>query len=224
MSLKTFRENKNLSQEEVAKLINVSRQTYAKIEKWEAELSLWWAVKLAEFYWKDVSDFISIEDRKKEELNLNKYIQIIKNLIKFWSSSDWKITKTKLAKLCYFADFWRYYDNLCSMSWQKYLKFPHWPVWEQFSNVLDMLAEKEEIIIEPKWNSLLISNLMDVNHDLLSDEELKLLQKIWKKWRDLSSWDAENFTHNQLPRSMTAKDYDEIPYAFITQEEPDNVY
>lgn len=33
MSLKTFRENKNLSQEEVAKLINVSRQTYAKIEK-----------------------------------------------------------------------------------------------------------------------------------------------------------------------------------------------
>jgi DNA-binding XRE family transcriptional regulator len=33
MSLKSLRESKNLSQEDVAKIINVSRQTYAKIEK-----------------------------------------------------------------------------------------------------------------------------------------------------------------------------------------------
>ncbi len=224
MSLKTLRESKNLSQEDIAKIIKVSRQTYAKIEKWEAELSLWWAVKLAEFYWKNVDDFVVSEDRGQEKFNLKKYIQIITNLIKYWASSDWRIPKTKLAKLCYFADFARYYDNLCSMSWQKYLKFPHWPVWERFSTVLDMLAEKEEIIIEPKWNSLLISNLMDVKSNLLSYEELELIKKIWKKWKDKSSGDAEDFTHQQLPWSMTRNDYDEVLYAFITQEEPDNVY
>ena len=224
MSLKSLRESKNLSQEDVAKIIKVSRQTYAKIEKWEAELSLWWAVKLAELYWKNVDDFVVNEDRKEESLNLKKYIQIITNLIKYWSSSDWRIPKTKLAKLCYFADFARYYDNLCSMSWQKYIKYPHGPVWEQYFNVLEMLAEKEEIAIEQKLNSLLISNIMKVKHDLLSDEELDLIKKIWEKWKDKSSWDAEDFTHQQLPWSLTVNDYDEVPYALITQEEPDNVY
>jgi hypothetical protein len=41
-----------------------------------------------------------------------------------------------------------------------------------------MLAEREEIAVEEKLNSFLISNIMDVKHDLLSDEELKLIQKI----------------------------------------------
>ncbi len=223
--LKQLRKENNLNQEDIAKIIKVSRQTYAKIEKWDIELSLWWAVKLADFFEKKVSDFIT-ESKwdNTHQFSLEKYTQVITNLIKYGSSNDGQIPKTKLAKLCYFADFWRYYDNLTSMTGQIYLKYTHWPVGKDFLNILENMLDEEIININYQGNAHLLSNILEPKNNLLSWEEIKILKKIGEKWRNKSSWEAEEFTHNQLPWSMTEWKMQEIPYAFITQEEPENVY
>jgi uncharacterized phage-associated protein len=54
-------------------------------------------------------------------------------------------------------------------------------------------------------------------------EEKSFLKKIAEKWKTKSTKEIVDFTHNQLPWSVT--DHKEIiPYVLITQEDPKNVY
>ncbi|OQB40407.1 MAG: hypothetical protein BWY04_01344 [candidate division CPR1 bacterium ADurb.Bin160] len=120
-SLKKLRVNHGKTQQEIANMIKVSRQTYAKIERGEAELSLGAAVKLSEFFDKQVGEFISDETVNQKKFNAGKQQQIITNFIEL-SSFDGRVPKTKLAKLCYLLDFAWYYEHLESITGQKYIK------------------------------------------------------------------------------------------------------
>lgn len=91
-------------------------------------------------------------------------------------------------------------------------------------NVIDYLENTEVIDINYTGQSKLVSNNLPVKRDLLSDEEFFLLKKIANKWRLKSTAEIVAFTHNQLPWSMTDELMQEVPYEFITQEEPENVY
>ncbi len=221
--LKQLRKEKGLTHEEMANLIKTSRQTYAKIEKGEAELSLGWAVKLADFFGKKVDDFINNQSIGQKAFNMNKFLQIITNFIKL-SSPDGKVPKTKLAKLCYLLDFAWYYEHLESITGQKYIKQQFWPIGEKFLNTIDFLESTESIDVNYAGQSKLISNNLPVKRDLLSDEEFSLLKEIASKWSSKTTAEIVEFTHNQLPWSMTDDLMQEVPYEFITQEEPENVY
>ena len=61
-----------------------------------------------------------------------------------------KISKTKLAKLLYLADFAWYYDHLESMSGMQYRKITHGPVPDSFFRAIDELEESGKIVIERK--------------------------------------------------------------------------
>ncbi|OQB40406.1 MAG: hypothetical protein BWY04_01343 [candidate division CPR1 bacterium ADurb.Bin160] len=91
-------------------------------------------------------------------------------------------------------------------------------------NVIDYLENTEVIDINYTGQSKLVSNNLPVKRDLLSDEEFFLLKKIANKWRLKSTAEIVAFTHNQLPWGMTDELMQEVPYEFITQEEPENVY
>ena len=69
----------------------------------------------------------------------------------------------------------------------------------------------------------MIENIETPQHDKLSEDEMNLLQKIAKKWKDKNTQEIINFTHQQLPWMICA-DKEIIPYDLITQEESDNVY
>jgi DNA-binding XRE family transcriptional regulator len=222
-SLKKLRVNHGKTQQEIANMIKVSRQTYAKIERGEAELSLGAAVKLSEFFDKQVGEFISDETVNQKKFNAGKQQQIITNFIEL-SSFDGRVPKTKLAKLCYLLDFAWYYEHLESITGQKYIKQQFWPIGENFLNVIDYLENTEVIDINYTGQSKLVSNNLPVKRDLLSDEEFFLLKKIANKWRLKSTAEIVAFTHNQLPWGMTDELMQEVPYEFITQEEPENVY
>jgi hypothetical protein len=57
----------------------------------------------------------------------------------------------------------------------------------------------------------------------LPAEELGLIKKICKKRQKADTQEIVNFTHRQLPWMM-CKEKEIIPYEFITQEDPSNVY
>lgn len=225
IDIKKVREEKNKTQSDVAELLGITRQTYSRIEKGQTELSLWQAVKLAEFLdikMEEIS-WDTNSEAKQKDFDRAKYKQIIQNFVKYWSSSDWKITKTKLAKLCYLLDFTRYYYNLEPVTWLEYRKLQQWPVPDRYFSTLEELEEQEDIAIEQKGKAYLISNLWDIQKNLLSNDEILRIKKIAKKRQKANTKEIVNFTHKQLPWSI-CYEKEIIPYGLITQEELENVY
>ncbi len=224
-NIESFRKEKRLTQDEVAKYLWITRQTYSKLEKWKIQPTLWQAVKLAELLWVNMDDYIGIYTKieAKKSIDWDKYKQIITNFIKYWADNDWKITKTKLAKLCYLLDFSWYYYNLEPITGLEYKKFAQWPVPDAYFSTLEELFEEESISIEIKWRSHLIENIWTPNNNKLSEDELKMLENIAKKWKWKPTSEIVNFTHKQIPW-MICYNREVIPYGLITQEEVENVY
>ena len=227
-NINQLRKEKKLTQQEIAELLGVTRQTYSRIEKWEVELSLWQAVKLADLYKCSVSDFV---DKKSSEVvytdasfDWDKYKQIIKSFIRYaWAKHDQKITKTKLPKLCYLLDFARFYNHLKPITGLQYRRIKQWPVPDIYFTTIEELVEDESILLEIKWSAHMISNITDAQDDLLDTDEKILLKKISEKRQTFNTDNIVTFTHNQLPWMM-CDDKELISYDFITQEDPANVY
>ena len=222
--LEEIRKSRKLTQSQVASFLWVSRQTYSKVEKWESDLSLGNAVRLTEILKVGLDDlwYTDTGVTATKTFNRNKYKQIIKNFIKYGSSEP-AITKTKLAKLCYLADFARYYIHLESMTNLKYRKMDQWPVPNEYFAMIDILNEEESISITQKGKANLIENISEPESSELSDDELMLIKEIWEKRKYADTQQIVDFTHNQIPWFMSDR-MEVIPYSFITQEEPNNVY
>ena len=223
-SIKELRIERWVSQQKLADLLGVTRQTYSKLENWKIDPTLWQAVKISEFFGVDVARFLpwDTQTTAPKEIDWEKYKQIIKNFIKY-GSDDWKITKTKLAKLCYLLDFAWYYYNLESITWLEYRRIQQWPVPDAYFSTIEELQEEESIMIHQCWQAYLIENIEEPRHDKLSEDEMNLLEKIAEKWKNNDTKEIVDFTHQQLPR-MICGDKEIIPYDLITQEESDNVY
>ena len=225
--IKEFRLKNNLSQEQVAMIIGVSRPTYAEIESGKQGLSAEEAQKLASFM------AISIDELLTGNISdVAKYKQMILAFLrmKLTSKDDKKVPKTKLAKLLYLSDFAWFYNKGESMSGMSYRKIEYGPVPDTFFRALDELEEGGKINIERKVVNdkevILISESdsnLNERIDSLSGDELKLMKEIAKKWKDKKTKEIVNFTHNQLPYTLCKID-EIIPYELITQEDPEMVF
>ncbi len=223
--LKELRTIKGLSQEVVANAIGVSRPTYSAIEAGTQELSLEEGKKLAALFSIGVDELLS-----GSIPNIEKYKHMILTYLRMNISKDGKIPKTKLAKMLYLADFAWFYEHMESMSGMPYRKIAYGPVPDTFFRVLDELEESGKIVIDRKSSEgkdmLLISEAETNKNEkirTLSKEEVALMQKIAKKWKDKKTNEIVNFTHNQLPYFL-CRENELIPYELITQEDAEAVY
>ena len=216
------------SQKQVADAIGVSRPTYSNIESGKKELTLGQAQSLSSMLRISFADIMGAADGSSlfpDVLNsAEKYKQMLLNSLKYGSGEDGKITKTKLAKLVYLADFIWYYQNSSPMSGATYRKLPRGPVADIYFRVLDELEEDGTIIRESKGKAILFSLVeQEAPASKLSDQEICLIKKIGEAWAGKSTEDIVNFTHEQAPWQICR--YGEvIPYGLITQEEPERVY
>lgn len=219
--IKDLRIKKGLKQEEIAEKLAISRSSYISFEQGKTELNFSQIVKLSDIFG------ISLEEVKSGvRPNYEKYKEMILAYIKKGSSEDGKILKTKLAKMLYLADFAWFYDHLESMSGMRYRRIKYGPVPDVYFRAIDELEEAGKITVDYKNDMLLISeNRGSENQTLekLSNEEIKLVGKIAKKWKDKKTNEIVHFTHNQLPYKLCSPD-EIIPYELITQEDPKYVY
>ncbi len=225
--VKDFRIKNNLSQEQIAKAIGVSRPTYTSIEAGKQELSAEEAQKLASLLGISIDELLS-----GNIANLEKYKQMILTYLRMnlTNKGDNKIPKTKLAKLLYLTDFAWYYDHSESMSGMQYRKIAYGPVPDTFFRALDELEEAGKISIERKDIDgkemfLIGEEGSNKNEKILklSSKEIELMTEIGKKWKDKKTKEIVNFTHNQLPYTLCRQD-EIIPYELITQEDPEMVF
>ncbi len=122
--VKEVRESHSLTQSEVAEKLDISRQTYARIESGESEITLDQAVKLAKTLDITLADITGEDVRitANQEYDIELYKSILTLCIKYGSDSDDRITKTKLAKLAYLVDFGWFYEHLEQLTRLSYRK------------------------------------------------------------------------------------------------------
>lgn len=216
--------------EQVAKVANLSRQTYALVEAGKRDITLSQAEALAAMLRTTIDELRGAPDGVStftdSQASLEKYKQMILNAIQFGADkADGKITKTKLAKLVYLADFTWYYDHLIPMSGMSYRKLPRGPVPDIYFRALDELEEDGTIAREEKGRNILL-NLAEHGEapsNRLTKEEKVEISKIAEVWQGKQTQEIVDFTHAQLPWQI-CRDGEVIPYGLITQEEPERVY
>lgn len=221
--IKTLREDRGMSQQEIADKLGMSRPSYILVEQGKKELSLSEAQKISSIFG------ISLKDMETGVIpDYEKYKEMIISFLRFFSSNgDGKIPKTKLAKLLYLADFSWFYENMQSMSGMQYRRIQYGPVPDLYFRALDELEEEGRIDRDNKKSDAILisenegSKKMPI--DKLKKEELVLITKIAKKWQDKKTREIVSFTHNQLPYKVCSSD-EIIPYELIIQEDPEYVY
>ncbi len=221
--IKELRVKKGLSQAEIAEKLSISRSSYISFEQGKIELSLSQAVKLTDIFG------ISLEEMKSGlKPNYAKYKQMILAYLRTDIGVGGKVTKTKLAKLLYLADFAWFYKYLESMSGMSYRKIQYGPVPDSYFRAIDELFEEGAIDIDntTKDGAFLISQTRSgAREELteLNEIEKKLVNDISIKWKGKRTQDIIKFTHDQLPY-LICENNEIIPYGLITQENPDHVY
>lgn len=220
--IKASRLARSLSQAQMAQKLGISRATYIAIEQGERDLSLEEAQKLADFFG------IPLDNLKQGMAqNYEKYKQMILAYLRNAADSDGKVTKTKLAKLLYLADFGWFYDKLESMSGMQYRRNLYGPVPDMYFRALDELESKGQITIDKTADGpQMISESKTAapnKLDQIGKNEMDLIKKISARWKDKKTAEIVNFTHNQLPYKICDEN-EIIPYGLITQEDPDHVY
>jgi transcriptional regulator with XRE-family HTH domain len=220
--IKQSRLERSISQAEMAQKLGMSRATYIAIEQGGRDLSLEEAQKLADLFG------IPLDNLKQGMAqNYEKYKQMLLAYLRHAANAKGSVTKTKLAKLLYLADFGWFYDKLESMSGMPYRKIQYGPVPDMYFRALDELEESGQITIDRAADGHILISENQTNAknslDQINGSEMGLIKKIAAKWKDKKTAEIVNFTHDQLPYKI-CEENEIIPYGLITQEDPDHVY
>jgi hypothetical protein len=101
------------------------------------------------------------------------------------ANSKGSVTKTKLAKLLYLADFGWFYDKLESMSGMPYRKITYGPVPDMYFRALDELEENGQIAVDRTADGhiLISENQTNAKNNLgqISNAEMNLIKKIYRE-------------------------------------------
>ena len=214
------------NQEQMAELLGVSRPTYAEIEKGKGDVTMSSLERLANKTGISINSLLTREDIRVEATNqeaLNKYKKMLLFMLSCGAASDGKITKTKLAKLLYLADFSWFYQNLTSMSGLTYRRIHYGPVPDQYFRALEELVDDNQITISDGTAKMISAIEKTPPSQGLTKEEQTLIKNICKKWKNKNTSDIVEFTHEQLPWKL-CKENELIPYELIIQEDPEHVY
>jgi len=213
-NIEKIRDEKGLTQQNIADIIGVTRATYNKVEKGTRELTTGELEKLSLHFGIPVADFFD------QPRSIEKFEQMYFYILGHFNNG---VPKTKLAKLLYLVDFSNFYENLESMSGVRYRRRVYGPVADVFFEVTDDLHERGKIDIESAGDALMIRSTSKQEAYLLSADDISLIDKIVDYWKNKRTAEIVNFTHEQKPwKSCREGEY--IPYSLIIQEEPNHVY
>jgi transcriptional regulator with XRE-family HTH domain len=174
--IKEARIKKGLSQSNVASKLGISRPSYIAVEQGKKDLTIGEFERLSTIL--DVT-FEQIESG--ESPDYEKYKQMTLAFLR----ENKELTKTKLAKLLYFADFAWFYENMSSMSGMQYRKIKYGPVADSYFRIIDEMFDLGEISITQKSEgAMMISQTRSgakINLYKIEPKEISLIKKINNK-------------------------------------------
>lgn len=142
--------------------------------------------------------------------------------------------KTKLMKLFYFIDFEHVKKFGTPITFDRYVKLEHGPIPSKIMNLVNAVVDDGEIAIladtiaiqrDPGMDIQRVSSLQpfsDEDRELFSENEIKVLQLVCRKYKDSTAKQLEDISHSEAPWAST-KELDDIPYTLAAQDHDSNV-
>lgn len=208
------RKQLGLSQEDIARILGISRPTVIKIEKGERALTTDEERKLAAYFDTAAADEsgmrISVPQR-----NLDKFKQVLLYILETAGARP-NIGLTVLYKLLYFIDFDYYEKYEMQLMGLTYFKNTHGPAPREFKMVIDqMIADGEVEQVASKYftreqKKYLPRKSPDLS--LLNGRELEMIDSVLERYGDKSATQLSEMSHRDTPWKATESgeniDYD----------------
>ncbi len=235
--IKKLREHKGISQQELAKLLRVSRPTVSQIESGERKISAVELVKLAEIFNISVEGLLDFRKEPKVVLEENKKRRSLKdqirisvpqkNLEKFKEvflyilnkiGSKPNIGETVVYKLLYFIDFDFYEKYEEQLIGATYLKNNYGPTPIEFTEIANKMIEEKEIekIKSEYFTYPQIKYLPLRRPDLskLKANEIEVIDQVLDRLSDMNAAQISEYSHNDVPW-LVAEDKECIEYESV---------
>lgn len=238
--IKEMRLKFNLTQEYLAKELNISRPTYLQIEKGSRELTVAEAEKLAAIFnltredflnQKEVSIKVKIEpdikptlDMKKETIrisvpqkNIKKFKEVFLYILSKVGNKP-NVGESVINKLLYFIDFDYYEKFEVQLIGATYIRNHYGPTPCEFIKVIEkMKADKEIEEIKSQYFTHEQKKFLPVrrpNLELLSAQEIAHIDDVLNRLSDKSAKEIADYSHGDIPW-LVHKDGQKISYESV---------
>lgn len=205
LDVEKLRKKFNMSQDELARRLNISRPTLIKIEKGERPLKIEERARIKEIFElvqsheSAQSEDVRIEIPQKK---LDKFKQVFLYIIEKVGSRP-NVGLTVLYKLLYFIDFdyyEKYEEQLMGLT---YIKNHHGPTPKEFIKVIEEMKKNDEIE-EVKSQYFTFEQrkyLPHITPDLskLNARELEMIDSVLARLSDKSATELSNYSHADVP-------------------------
>lgn len=236
--LAELRKLKGLSQDELAKVVNISRPSMVQIELGNRSVDILELQKIAQVLGFSLDDFMSNDfnldsyrdqdfsvDEEKKSLNHEERISIptlqikkFKNVLLYIlerCAGKPNVGETVLYKLLYFVDF-NYYELYEEhLTGAKYRKLPFGPVPQKMDTIIKQMIEKGQLQrIKTDYHGYPQTRYLPMEKADLTElkaSEKDVIDKVIEQMSDWSAAMISNYSHGDKPWRAT-KDGDEINY------------
>lgn len=237
-----FREEQGLSQEELAKALNLDRAAVSRIENDKQALKLEELVKLSKLMHVSTDELLNLcppvevhlqKDQKQTKSQAIRISVPARNVKKFKEVLLYILTKvgarpnvgeTVLYKLLYFIDFNHYEKYEEQLIGATYRKNPYGPTPVEFPTLIkEMIKAKEIEFIDSHYFKLSQKKylpLRDPNLALLSGTETKTIDDVLNKLANMNGNAISEYSHKDVPWIVT-KDKGIIDYETVFYRTPD---
>lgn len=221
--LKYLREEKSLSQDDLASALGLSRQTISKYENGETNFTLDVIKKLSRFFDVDYSCFIDnkppvrpeyniIEGKKvteEQEIridipqeNISKFKQVLLYILNKVGAKP-NVGQTVIYKLLYFIDFDYYEIFEEQLMGLKYIKNTYGPTPIDFAKLIQEMEKDGELEeVKTKYfnkDQTKYLPIKEPNLSLLSGQEIKHIDDELARLSDMTAKELSEYSHKDIP-------------------------
>ncbi|MES2543529.1 MAG: type II toxin-antitoxin system antitoxin SocA domain-containing protein [Bacteroidota bacterium] len=237
-----LRKKKQLSQEDLARIIGISRPSLTQIELGKRSLNIMELQKFAQVFSFSLDDFMSKdftaesalvpEETEKEKvikerisipsLQLAKFKNVLLYILEKCAGKP-NVGETVLYKLLYFSDF-NYYELYEEhLTGASYRKLPFGPVPQNLDAIIGQMIDFNQIQrLKTEYHGYPQTRYLPLEKaDLtkLKASEKEIIDRVIEQMSDWSASAVSNYSHKDIPW-MASKDGEEINYELAFYREP----
>ncbi|WP_366185686.1 type II toxin-antitoxin system antitoxin SocA domain-containing protein [Flavobacterium ovatum] len=236
-----LRKRKQLSQEDLAKRIGISRPSLTQIELGKRSLNVLELQKLAQVLRFSLDDFMSenfsaetlsfSEEEKIEtaaerisvpSLNVGKMKNILLYILEHCAGKP-NVGETVLYKLLYFSDFNYYELYEEQMTGATYRKLPFGPVPQNLDSILNDMIESNQIQrLKTDYHGYPQTRYIPLQKADLTElmaSEKEVIDRVIEQMSDWSASAVSNYSHKDIPW-IVSKEGEDINYELAFYREP----
>ena len=215
-----LRKRRGLSQEDLAKVIKISRSSLAQIELGNRSVNILELQRLSMTLGFSLDDFVSedflankeIEDapapKNVEErisvpaINVNKFKNVLLYILER-SAGKPNVGETVLYKLLYFSDFNYYELYEDHLTGAKYRKLPYGPVPQKLDSIIEKMIDQNQIQrVKTEYHGYLQTRYLPLEKADLTElkaSEKEVIDRVIEQMSDWSASAISNYSHKDIP-------------------------